>query len=77
MSFLSPSSQEVCRLSAGIYRAYRWEGSFVFRPAELLAQEAQLALDDNGDKCQSAHFGVHLVIGDSVSALEVKHETVT
>ena len=48
-------------------------GRFLCIPGNLVAQEAQLALDDNGDKWSSAHFGVYLVIGDSVSALDVKH----
>ena len=52
-------------------------GRFLRIPAELVAQEAQLRLDDNGDKWSSAHFGVYLVTGDSVIALDVKHDAVT
>ena len=46
-------------------------GRFLYIPAELVAQEAQLALDDNGDKWSSGLFGVCLFIGDSVSAVDV------
>ena len=46
-------------------------------PAELVAQEVQLALCDNGDKWFSAHFGVYLISGNSVSVLDVMHDMVT
>ena len=44
-------------------------GRFLCTPAELVAQEAQLALDDNGDKCLAFNCNLNFVSALQVSSL--------